>query len=1507
MSLSSFHPASRAWFEAVLGQPTPAQAEAWPAIQAGKHTLIAAPTGSGKTLAAFYAAIDQLVQEAQQAPLPDQTRILYISPLKALSNDIERNLQQPLAGIEDELFMQCARPAGIRIAVRTGDTPQTERQKMLKKPPHILVTTPESVYLLLTSGQGRNLLRSVTTVIIDEIHAMLGDKRGSHLALSLERLQALIDGQPGAATKKSGTLQRIGLSATQKPIDLVANYLVARGTEATSVPDCVIVDSGHRRQLDIQIEVPSSPLSALMSNEVWGELYERLVELIQQHRTTLVFVNTRRLSERLALALSGRLGSESLYGEGGAALVSSHHGSMSKERRHKAEQQLKAGKLKVLVATASMELGIDIGAVDLVVQFASPHSIATFLQRVGRSGHQVGGTPKGVLFPLTRDDLVECTALVDSIRRGELDKILMPEQPLDILAQQIVAELAARQDEDTAPQSLDELYTLCTRAWPYRNLPREQFDALVQMLADGYSTRLGRRGAWLHLDRIHNRASARRGARLTALTNGGAIPDMFDYQVVLDPDDTVVGSLNEDFALETLPGDIFALGTHAWQMVRVDGLKVRVRDAHGQKPTVPFWFGEGPGRTAELSVSVARLREEIDERLQDAGPSQALNWLKSEVGLPTAAAAQLVEYLHAGRTALGMMPSQQRIVMERFFDEVGDMHVVIHAPFGNRLNKAWGLALRKRFCRTFNFELQAAANEDSIVISLGSVHSFPLEEVFQYLHSNSATDVLTQALLDAPMFEVRWRWNATRSLAIQRNRSGKRVPPQFQRMDAEDLVAQVFPDQIACLENITGKRDVPEHPLVKQTIHDCLTEAMDIDGLLELLRQMENKEIELVALDLREPSPFAQEIINARPYAFLDDAPFEERRTLAIRNRSWVDPAEAGDYSRLDEAAIERVRDEAWPLMRDAEELHDALYCAGFMTPQEVQKNTGAERFLQALVTQGRVCRIAEPEVLKNGLWITAEMLPVFRLLFAGLKAEPEPDLPASLATQALTEEAAVQTIVRRRLDVSGPVTALALVEHSGISAKKIELALMTLEREGFVFRGRFSRSSVGRTDDASLQWCERRLLQRIHRYTLDAHREAIKPVSLQAYTCYLFELHELRCQSLTPRPQALPSAPAAQAILERTVERLDGMVAPAAAWEGDIFASRLSLYDPSWLDGLCSSGRLTWGRYSQPAPLTAVRAGSKRSGGPIKSTPITLSSRTLMPVWQQLAASGERDGPDLSANAARVQDDLKQHGASFFAEIRQRTGLLASQLEQALSELVAAGLLTSDGFTGLRALLTPDARKPALNGSAAKTRGGRSRKTGFSVEDAGRWSLLRRPSGAELSEEDLESLIDVYLQRWGVLSRQILQRENCVPAWRDLLPVLRRRELRGTLRGGRFIEGLGGEQFTLPETVAPLREQARKLRELSSSNAGTSDWESSTYVSLTATDPVNHLPLFLPDVKLARSSRNRVLYKNGIPIAVLDGNTVRFLREVPAEHQWALEQLLRRQDVNPRLRAYLA
>lgn len=1672
--LADFHPASRAWFEERFGQATKAQADAWPQIRAGRHTLIAAPTGSGKTLAAFYAAIDMLLQRGLNGELSEGVQILYVSPLKALSNDIQKNLEQPLNGIAEQLHLQGFAPVDIRIAVRTGDTPPSERARMAKKPPHILVTTPESFYLLLTSASGRAMLSTVRSLVVDEIHALLGDKRGSHLALSMERLQHLISSQSSGNTKDQGgrTLQRIGLSATQKPIDLVANYLVGNATGQSECDsgslgevefedevegadsrwpqaDCAIVDSGFRRELDIRIEVPKSPLSALMSNEVWDELYSRLVELIESHDTTLVFVNTRRLSERLALALAERLGDD---------VVCSHHGSMSKDHRHNAEQRLKAGSLKVLVATASMELGIDVGSVDLVVQFSSPKSIATFLQRVGRSGHSINGTPKGILFPLTRDDLIEASALVHSIRRGQLDAIVMPEKPLDILAQQIVAEVSAQvhdrgrdggttgdepvnkqpvnkqpskeifrplatalaamrtsgstklsssakpaptpaspevrkaalaaaraglrgtdaepasvksdvyqketeetketketeeiqEKESSEPMTpldswcIDELYALVIKAFPFRELTKEEFEETLRMVADGYTSRRGRRGAHLHYDAINRRLRPRRGANLIALTNGGAIPDMFDYQVVLDPEDTVVGSLNEDFALDSMAGDVFTLGTHAWQILRVDGLKVRVRDAQGLNPTVPFWFGEGPGRTVELSQSVSNFRQQIGDLILDESADAAMQWCINAVGLPHSAASQVVEYLHAGMAALGAMPTRDTIIMERFFDEVGDMHVVIHSPFGSRINRGWGLALRKRFCKSFNFELQAAANEDSIVISLGSVHSFPLDEVFRYLQSTTVRDVLVQALLDSPMFEVRWRWNATRSLAIQRNRSGKRVPPQFQRMDAEDLIAHVFPDQIACAENLTGRRDVPTHPLVDQTIHDCLTEAMDIDALIELVGKIEREELTLIAKDLREPSPFAQEIINARPYAFLDDAPAEERRTNAIRNRSWADPAEARDYSLLDASAIARVREEAWPLVHNAEELHDALQTLGYITAAEFADN-GFEKWRERLVLEGRLHQLVQHP---QELLFATEDLPKFRALFPECCAQF--DTPSFLEGVCFEPEEALRDLVRSRLEGLGPVTAQRLADEVSLPCVKIDAALLALEVEGFVFQGKFTPRAE-QAGDGPVEWCERRLLQRIHRYTIDSHRKAIKPVSLQVYTQFLFDEHGLqpvRDDDEMPRSSAEPSLDG-QTQLQRSLAMLDGISAPAASWEADLYPSRVSDYDPNWLDVLCISGRVTWGRYVQPS--ASQRALHKGSSGPVKTTPIAIMSRANLDIWQAMARAqlkeadegprktrvgqGAPSGKTFSNTAQRIEADLLTNGASFFDQIQSRSGLLKAQLEEGLAELVGAGRLNSDSFTGLRALLTPAAKKQGAHRR-------RRRSPMFGVEEAGRWSLLEtfaprpadtadtdamatarteteaentrrssatpviirqprasRPNNSRsgwdvLDDDQLERLISIYLNRWGVLFRSIIERELLAPPWRVLLRALRRLELRGTVRGGRFIAGVGGEQFAFQEAVDGLRSMAKEVAAAKP-----------RYHSLAASDPLNLLNLILPRRKLAKLLNNRVLFEDGIPIAVVESGEVKFLREVAPERQWALQQALVQKNFPPRLRSYL-
>ena len=973
--VSLFHPAVADWFDRSFAAPTAAQAQAWPAFQAGRHVLIAAPTGSGKTLAAFLAAIDALVRQALAHGLKDETQIVYVSPLKALSNDIRCNLEAPLAGIRAALQARGLPDVDIRTWVRTGDTPAGERDRMRRRPPHIVVTTPESLYILLGSESGRAMLATTRTVIVDEIHALAPNKRGTHLAVSLERLAALCGNR----------LQRVGLSATQKPIEEVARFLVGAASDSGAGADCTIVDTGHRRARDLALEVPDAPLEAVMSAEVWEQVYQRLAHLIEAHRTTLIFVNTRRMAERVTRQLSDRIGAEH---------VAAHHGSLAKEQRLDAEQRLKHGKLKALVATASLELGIDIGEVDLVCQLGSPRSISAFLQRVGRSGHAVAGTPKGRLFPLSRDELVECAALIDSVGRGELDRLAILQQPLDVLAQQIVAEVA------TQEWSEDELFALIRRAWPYRALAREDFAAVVTMLAEGFSTRRGRRGALIHHDAVNHMLRGRRGARLTALTSGGTIPDNADFQVLLEPENHVVGSVNEDFAVESLAGDIFQLGNKSYRIMRVERGVVRVEDAHGMAPTIPFWLGEAPGRSDELSVAVSRLRADMAARLRsDPSGKDALRWLMDDLGVVAPAAEQLAEYLAAAHGALTCLPTQDTIVLERFFDEVGGMQLVIHSPYGSRINRAWGLALRKRFCRKFNFELQAAATEDNIILSLTTAHSFELADVSRYLHSATIRPLLIQAMLDAPMFVTRWRWVIGVALALPRFRGGRKVPPQLARMGAEDLIGSVFPDQIACAENLAGDREVPDHPLVRQAIGDCLNEAMDLAGLERLLAGIESGDIKVVARDLTEPSPLALEVLSARPYAYLDDAPLEERRTQAVMSRRWLSPEAASDIGRLDPEAIARVRSEAWPEATNADELHDALVWLGFLSADEAHAGPGWSDWLSELAQHRRVARL---DAAHAPLWITAERLPQFQALWPAADFEPAIAAPAAYAEREL-------------------------------------------------------------------------------------------------------------------------------------------------------------------------------------------------------------------------------------------------------------------------------------------------------------------------------------------------------------------------------------------------------------------------------------------------------------------------------------------------------------------------
>ncbi|GAB3452822.1 DEAD/DEAH box helicase [Massilia terrae] len=1419
----NFHPAVSGWFRSTFPAATEAQQHAWPLIQSGQPTLVAAPTGSGKTLTAFLAAIDSLVRQSSVSPLPDETQVLYVSPLKALSNDIHVNLEAPLEGIGRQLADMDLPPHGIRAAVRTGDTTAAERKQMRRKPPHILVTTPESLYVLLGSDSGRAMLSTVRTVIVDEIHAVAGSKRGSHLSLSLERLDSLCEHKP----------VRVGLSATQKPLSAVADFLVGR-----SGSECAVVDVGHVRARDLALELPPVPLEAVMANEVWERVYDRMAELVVQHRTTLIFVNTRRMAERAARHLGERLGAEH---------VAAHHGSLAKEYRLDAEQRLKRGALRVLIATASLELGIDIGDVDLVCQVGSPRNIAALLQRVGRSGHHVGGMPKGRLFPTSRDDLIECAALLDCVQRGELDMLHIPLAPLDVLAQQIVAEVACREWAE------DELFALVRRAQPYADLERTRFDSVLRMLAEGYTTRNGVRGAYLHRDAAAGTVRGRRGGKMAAVTSGGTIPDNADYMVMLEPQGHSVGTVNEDFAVESLAGDVFQLGNRSYRILRVEAGKVRVEDAHGAAPNIPFWLGEAPGRSDELSAGVARLRDEIERVLAAGGEGEAAldhasAWLAEHLGLHEDAARQIVDYLARARAALGALPTQQTLIMERFFDESGGMQLVLHTPFGSRINRAWGLALRKRFCRSFNFELQAAATEDAIILSLSTSHSFPLDEVWRYLRAASAEHILVQALLDAPLFNVRWRWNATTALALPRFAGGHRVAPQLQRMKSDDLLASVFPDQAACLENIVGERELPSHPLVDQTLDDCLHEAMDSEGWLAVLRRIESGELRLIARDLPAPSPLAAEILNARPYAFLDDAPLEERRARAVMSRRWTDPATTDDLGELDADAIAAVADEAWPRARNADEMQEALVALGCITEAEAAREEAWPAMLADLAAAGRTTRLRDAG--GADLWVALERLDCVQAVYPHATISPAltvPDSHRGDGEEDWTRDAALVELVRARLSGFGPQPVTAIAVSLALTEADTAIALAALESEGYVMRGQFT---PGASEE---EWCERHLLARIHRYTIKRLRREIEPVEPRDFMRFLFDWQHLTPDTLLQGQDALP----------QVLAQLEGYEAAAGAWESDLLALRLQDYSILWLDELCRAGKIVWTRLGAPRSASA---------GPIRTTPIVLLARRQSAAWHALPApTGE---PEISPRAARVLEALRRDGALFFDELQHDAHLLPVELENALGELVATGLVNADSFAGMRAMLLP----PNKRATADKRK---RRGAGPSMEEAGRWALVRRAQPETPTErrprtdpQALEHVAMTLLRRYGVMFWRLLEREAAwMPSWRELLPVYHKLEARGEIRGGRFVAGFSGEQFALPEAVPVLREMRRREHD-------------GTLVCISGVDPLNLCGTLLPGAKVPALAGNRILFRDGVPVASIVSGKISYQDEGAADRE---------------------
>ncbi|MFZ0913268.1 MAG: DEAD/DEAH box helicase [Candidatus Korobacteraceae bacterium] len=1447
VALAWAHPLVAEWFLGRFGSPTEPQEQGWPEILAGRTTLISAPTGSGKTLAAFLICIDRLVRKALEGALHNRTEVLYVSPLKALGNDIQKNLDGPLSEILALAAERGLLMPEIRTAVRSGDTLMKERRDMLKRPPHILVTTPESLYILLTANGSRAILHDVETVIVDEIHAVADDKRGAHLTLSLERLDLLAN-RP----------TRIGLSATQKPIEEIAHFLTGAGRPAPAV-----VNIGHRRKLDLAVEVPPSELGPVASNEMWGEIYDRIAELALQHRSTLVFVNTRRLAERVALHLGERIGEE---------LVAAHHGSLARKLRLNAERKLKNGEIRLLVATASLELGIDIGNIDLVCQINSPRAIAVALQRVGRAGHWRGAVPKGRLFATTRDDLVECAAAVRAIKQGDLDRIQIPVAPLDILAQQIVA-MCSCEDWDE-----DALFDCVRRAYPYGGLRREEYDRILEMLSQGIAAKRGRYGAYLFRDMVNRRLRGRRGARLAAITSGGAIPDTALFTVVVQPDEIVVGTVDEDFAVESNAGDIMLLGNTSWRIRRIESNSGRllVEDAHGAPPNIPFWRGEAPARTDELSHHVAELRERVSALLPNTAPlavplnseavdgegkptkarlrgiesspevQNAVAWLKDECGLDDSGAEQLVEYIVTGRAVLTEVPTQDCIIAERFFDEGGGMQLIIHAPFGGRINKAWGLALRKRFCRSFNFELQAAATDNGLNIALAEQHSFPLSDVFHYLQTETVQEVLEQAALASPIFATRWRWDANRSLALLRFQGGKKVPPQIQRIRSDDLMASVFPDVAACQENIVGDIQIPDHPLVQEVMKDVLTEAMDIDGLRRVLDGIRSGAIRTLAIDTPVPSQFSHEILNANPYAFLDDAPLEERRARAVQMRRVLPEAVLQEVGRLDQTAIARVREEARPDVRDSDELHDVLQTL-VAVPEEIGDGEWQDAiaswtpFLAELMEGWRVLR---GQTNGRRYFVASERAKDFALIFPEVKFEvAPPELPSNTASR----EDALLAMVTGWMMHCGPVTAGALSYWLGLSAAEVEQALLRMEASGSVLRGNFTGLAQS-NEPGTVEWCDRRLLARIHHLTVATLRKQVEPVTAAQYMRWL-----LRWQHVTPQSQL-----AGERGLLEALRQLQGFEIPANAWEKHILAARVNNYDPAALDQLCLTGAVGWGRLS-PHPATLEDSGEgRRRVVPTSVAPITFFVRDDSD-WMQPRLGGEEQTFErvLSEAARSVLEFLRRRGASFFADIVRGTERLKAEIETALWELVAAGMVTADGFENLRSLINP--RRRNATGTPKLTR---PRHTG------GRWSLLYPGEGADRSKV-VEATCWMLLRRYGVVFRETLARESNLPKWRELLIAFRRLEDRGEVRGGRFVNGFLGEQFALPEAVESLR----AMRNLPASGE---------VVTISAADPLNLVGFIVPGERVAAISGKYVSFRDGV--AVEDGERSTALLEAAAQ-----------------------
>jgi ATP-dependent helicase Lhr and Lhr-like helicase len=1427
-AVSAFHPVVRAWFERRFGRPSAIQESGWPLIGGGHDVLLCAPTGSGKTLAAFLWSINQLVIEAGSGALPDEVSVLYVSPLKALANDIRLNLEEPLSGVRASAAEAGLGLAPIRAGLRTGDTPAGERSAMLRRPPHILVTTPESLFILLTSARFREKLRSVRWVIVDELHALAGNKRGAHLAITLERLERLVVAQSAARPA------RIGLSATLNPIEELGRFLTGAEVDADGnrcERPCWIVRAGDGpRQMDLQVLAPGPELGPLATHPHWDAVYDRIAELIGAHRTTLVFTLSRRWAERVALALQKRLGQDA---------VMAHHGSLARAERLLAEQRLKRGELRAIVATASLELGIDVGAVDLVCQIDSPKSISAAIQRIGRSGHALGQTPKGRIFAMTLDDLLECGAAVRAMRSGHLDQVEIPTGCLDVAAQQIVA-IAA--DEGQIAEA--ELLRILRRAHNFSSLEPAQLRALLEQMAAELPERI--QGAYpkIFYDRTGGWVRPRRGARIAAITSGGTIPEAGNYDVVIESQQRKIGDVEEDFAQESVRGDVFALGSMPWQIQRISRGRLMVEPAPGMQPSLPFWMAEAAGRTPAISREICDLRHEIARRLSD--PEAAQRFLENECAMEPPAAAQAVDYVRRGLDALGAIPDERTIIAERFFDGLGGTQIVIHSPLGMRVNRGFGLALRKRLCQSFDFEIQASAIDDGVLLALNSRHSFPLEEVFTFLNSRTVRDLLVQALLAAPMFEVRLRHTATRALSIMRNSKGRKVPAWIQRLRAQDLTIALFPQQQACQDNRPPHVEIPDHFIIQEAIRECLEESTDIKRLCALLAGIEDGTVRTAAVDSIAPSVFAQRLLLAWDYSFLDDGERANRRSRSVMmNRGMAeDVLRTEDLSEmLAREALARVAAEAAGIApgrqaRDADELYELIRAHGGLSADEIGERVAGDSatLIGELAASRRVVQI-NPAHRQGSVWIAAEDAALFAAAYPEAIASGDAAIPAA---GAIDGDTAREEIVRRALRTSGPVEPPMLADRLGIQIAEVRRHLAALEAKGAVFRGRFTRAD-------SESWCDRYNLERIHRLTLEKIRSEVEPCEDHEYAAFVLRWHHIGGSD----------APSGVEGVAAVLDQLGGVALDTELWERAIIPARVPDYRPEHLDMLCLSGQVMWVARSRSAGEVPSRIAFVPRDRPY------LSRRRV-----ETDAAQPEDPKELA-----VLKVLQAGGALYLDQVAIRAELSERDVLRALWSLAAGGWTTNDGFAPIRlmagapdvqqALQAPPDRKLSRYDAGLRAR--------LKSSLGGRWVAIggHERDGAPAGSQELErEFAMALLRRHGIVMREVLAAEEGA-SWSEMVFTLRRLEYSGTIRRGYFVRSLAGEQYALPEALELLR--AIK----------TTGASPEPIAALSAVDPANPFGAAIPGCGIAREPGNVVVIAGGRVIMGLAGRDLISFKEL--------------------------